>query len=282
MKRIVIDPGHGGWDPGAIAVDGVPECQFTWQLSKALGDYLVGRYQVEVVYTHEGPDTALADNQVDELRRRAAVANKIEADLLFSIHHDNTGDRSVRGGSLWIWRQVQGSGLGWAGAKGNHTDPKSYPIAQAIVGPIREVLAGLGVPWRWWGDPDGIACADFYLLECTRGPAILLEAFHGSNKDDVAAARRSEFVPTLARAIGDALAAALDLPARVQPGPFLDVPANHWAAEAIARAKELGLMSGHPDGTFGLGQPLKREEAAVLAINLRDRIVADIVAALSK
>lgn len=64
--------------------------------------------------------------------------------------------------------------------------------------------------------------------------------------------------------------------------PFSDVPANHWAAEAIARAKELELMSGHPDGTFGLGKPLKREEAAVLAVNLRDRILADILAALNK
>lgn len=286
MKRIVIDPGHGGWDPGAIAVDGVPEREFTWQLSKALGDYLLDRYQVEVIYTHQGADTALdpTGNQARELAARAWVANSTGADLLISIHHDNTGNPSVRGASLWIWTSKNSptGGLVWLPATGNHTDHKTYPLARAMVWRIRETLAALGIPWRGFGDPDGIACANFGILRNTRGPAVLIECFHGSNKDDVAVARRSEFVPTLARAIGDALAAALELPARAQPGPFVDVPADHWAADAIARAKAMGLMSGHPDGTFGLGQPLQREEAAVLAINLRDRIVADIVAALSK
>jgi len=278
VKRIVIDPGHGGWDPGAIALDGVPEREFTWQLSGTLGDYLCDRYEVEVVYTHRGADTALdpTGNQARELAARSGVANAINADLLISIHHDNTGNPSVRGASLWVWTNKNSptGGLVWLPATGNHTDPKTYPIAKAMVGRIRETLAALGIPWRDFGDPDGLACSNFGILRNTRGPAVLIECFHGSNREDVAIARRPEFIPALARATGDAVAAALGLPARAMPGPFSDVPADHWAAEAIARAKDMQIIAGHPDGTFGLGQPLKREEAVTMATRLYDVIMA--------
>lgn len=39
---------------------------------------------------------------------------------------------------------------------------------------------------------------------------------------------------------------------------FSDVPKNHWAADSIARAVELGLISGYKDSTFGLGKPMTR------------------------
>lgn len=39
---------------------------------------------------------------------------------------------------------------------------------------------------------------------------------------------------------------------------FSDVPAAHWAAAAVSRASELGLLSGQEDGSFGLGRPMTR------------------------
>lgn len=223
MKKVVIDPGHGGWDPGATALDGIQERYFTWELSKALGDYLAASYVVEVIYTHEGADTALdpSGNQARELAARSWVANSINADLLVSIHHDNAGNPSARGASLWIWTSKNSptGGLVWLPAAGNHTDPKTYPIARAMVGKVRETLASLGVPWRSFGDPDGIACANFGILRNTRGPAVLIECFHGSNAEDVAAARKPEFIPTLAKGIGDAIALALGLPRKESEKP---------------------------------------------------------------
>ncbi|MEL6469406.1 MAG: HEAT repeat domain-containing protein [Cyanobacteria bacterium J06623_4] len=44
---------------------------------------------------------------------------------------------------------------------------------------------------------------------------------------------------------------------------FSDVPADHWAAEAITSAYTKGFLSGYPDGTFGLNQPITRLEVLV-------------------
>ncbi|MDQ7850931.1 MAG: N-acetylmuramoyl-L-alanine amidase [Armatimonadota bacterium] len=219
MKTVVLDPGHGGWDSGAVAIDGRPEKDFTLSLGLAVRDELVSGWECSVVMTRE-TDTALAppDNLAAELRERARVANRARADLLVSLHHDNTGNPDVRGGSLWIWTSKRNpadkSSLAWLPAAGNHTDPKTYPIAKVAVGIIRDTLAGLGVPWRSWGDPEGIACADFGVLRHTEAPAFLVECFHGSNRDDVAAARKPGFIPSLAHGIARAIAVALALPAR--------------------------------------------------------------------
>ena len=51
------------------------------------------------------------------------------------------------------------------------------------------------------------------------------------------------------------------------PITFSDVPANHWAAGAIASAYSKGFLSGYPDGTFGLDQPITRLEVLVALAN---------------
>jgi len=54
-------------------------------------------------------------------------------------------------------------------------------------------------------------------------------------------------------------------------GPFKDVPADFWAAEAIRIVRDAGLMSGRADGTFGPNEPVTRAQlAAVLARLMRD------------
>lgn len=45
---------------------------------------------------------------------------------------------------------------------------------------------------------------------------------------------------------------------------FKDVPENHWAAESIEKAFEKGVIKGFPDGSFGLGQAVTREELCVI------------------
>lgn len=221
MKTVIIDPGHGGWDTGAIALDGKRESDFNLQLAFAVRDELA-RFEVGVILTRQA-DVGLSPTGklAEELNRRAQIANAAGADLLVSLHHDATGKPDVRGASLWIWTSKSNADgtLAWYGATGNHTDPKTYPVAKAMVGAIRSSLGALGVPWRGFGDPDGIGCSNMGVIRATRGPALLIEAFHGSNAQDTAIARAPEFIPTLARTIADSIAGALALPAKAQPIP---------------------------------------------------------------
>lgn len=48
------------------------------------------------------------------------------------------------------------------------------------------------------------------------------------------------------------LAKAVDLKEKAEAHSFSDVPAGHWAAEAIAKASRIGLMQGYADGSFKL------------------------------
>jgi N-acetylmuramoyl-L-alanine amidase len=91
---IVIDPGHGGVDPGTIGVGGIFEKNITMAVAKELKRQLeqTGRYRV--VLTRE------RDIFVP-LRERVARARDANADLFISLHADSIHDPSVRGLSIY-------------------------------------------------------------------------------------------------------------------------------------------------------------------------------------
>jgi len=88
--KIVIDPGHGGTEDGAIGHGGLKEKDLTLEVSKRLGDLLANRLGAEVIYTRTG-DLTVA------LETRAAIANQAGADLFISIHANSSDDPGARG-----------------------------------------------------------------------------------------------------------------------------------------------------------------------------------------
>lgn len=62
------------------------------------------------------------------------------------------------------------------------------------------------------------------------------------------------------------------------PVQYVDVPAGHWAAEAIAQLTDLGIITGYPDGTFGGTRPLNRYEVAVIAVRILNYVDAVVAA----
>ncbi|MDI9388278.1 MAG: S-layer homology domain-containing protein, partial [Synergistota bacterium] len=55
---------------------------------------------------------------------------------------------------------------------------------------------------------------------------------------------------------------AFAAPAFANVNPFMDVPMNHWAYDAIGQLAARGVLSGYPDGTYKGNQPMTRYEAA--------------------
>ena len=74
------------------------------------------------------------------------------------------------------------------------------------------------------------------------------------------------------------LAAATLSGALAQSQPFADIPAGHWAADAVARIAELGIVTGFPDGTFRGNESFTRYQAALVVSRLLDVIERDMAA----
>ncbi len=93
-KIIVLDPGHGGHDPGAIGYSGVYEKNITLAFGKELKALLdkTGKYKV---YLTRSTDKFIP------LRDRVKIARKYKADLFMSLHADSAKNRSAKGLSVY-------------------------------------------------------------------------------------------------------------------------------------------------------------------------------------
>lgn len=94
-KLIVIDPGHGGEDPGALGHAGIHEKEIVLEVSKKLADTL-RQSGAQVLLTRES-DQSQYKTKVQDLNRRVELANENNADLFVSIHVNSFPDRREKG-----------------------------------------------------------------------------------------------------------------------------------------------------------------------------------------
>jgi N-acetylmuramoyl-L-alanine amidase len=90
IKTIVIDPGHGGKDPGAIGSRGLKEKDTVLYVGKRVGKILEKKYGMKVIYTRD-KDVFIPLNE------RTEIANTNKADLFISIHTNASNKRNTRG-----------------------------------------------------------------------------------------------------------------------------------------------------------------------------------------
>lgn len=93
MKRLVIDLGHGGTDPGAIGPSKTHEADVVLSIGKELNELLKG-CNLEIKFTR------LSDIYLS-LTQRAKIANDFKADYFLSIHINSAKDNTVRGVEVW-------------------------------------------------------------------------------------------------------------------------------------------------------------------------------------
>ena len=97
IRTVVIDPGHGGKDPGAISKNGkYKEKNITLSVALELGKLIKAEYPgIKVIYTRS------TDKYV-ELGERAAIANRNKADLFISIHVNSAKAVQARGTETFV------------------------------------------------------------------------------------------------------------------------------------------------------------------------------------
>lgn len=89
LDTVVIDPGHGGKDPGAVA-NGLFEKNVVLDVAHKLGDYIENRLDLEVIYTR-------TDDRFIALEDRGHLANRAGGDLFISLHANAFRSSSVKG-----------------------------------------------------------------------------------------------------------------------------------------------------------------------------------------
>lgn len=175
-RRIVIDPGHGGKDPGAISPIGINEKSVNLAVAGELAQIL----------KQDGFDVILT-RQADvfiELDERAGIANRAKADLFVSIHADSCNNRSARGSTVYICRNAS---------------RKSFAAAKAVDAAMERA----GMACR------GVREANYRVLVSTDGPAILVELGYLSNIAEAKALADHNVQGRLATAIAEGIRTAL-------------------------------------------------------------------------
>ncbi len=167
---VVIDPGHGGKDPGAISVYGEREKNIVLGVALATARQLRSR-GLDVRMTR-GDDTFVPLND------RADLANELGADLFVSIHADSAGNRSATGFTCYIARGASAASLQSAGR-----------IAKTL-------LAG-------GSHSRGVRKANYRVLVRTACPAVLVELGYLSNGWEAGRLGDRRYQRVLSQALAD-------------------------------------------------------------------------------
>ncbi len=209
VKKIVVDPGHGGKDPGAIGPNGLKEKDVTLALALRLKPELEGRgYQV--IMTRDS-DVFIG------LEERTAMANDSRADLFISIHTNAARDRRVRGIETYF--------LGVAKSReASETAMLENAISQQALSDLEKILLDLtrtsnlkqssllaesiqdnlysGLSGSFSNIRNlGVKQASFYVLIGAQMPAVLVETSFISNPNAEKLLTRKDYRDTVAQSL---------------------------------------------------------------------------------
>jgi len=218
LKTIVIDPGHGGRDPGKVnAKLGVNEKTMTLDTAQRLARLLEAR-GYRVVLTRVG-DVSLDPDKNTDLRARAHFARDSGADLFISLHYNAVGGTPetlarVRGAEVYTLtpqhqhssgdperQDKNGAAVALPGNAHDHWNMIiAHEVHRALV---KTVGAATGVPTR--AADRGLKRARFAVLREVTCPAILVEAGFLSNEEEARQIMNPEYRQQLAEAIASGI-----------------------------------------------------------------------------
>lgn len=163
--KVVIDPGHGGYDDGSVSSDGIKEKDITLTISKKVGAILE-KNNVEVIYTRTSDEVSWSDDNVEDLLERSRIANESKAACFVSIHLNSSDEYQdeIRGHEIWV----------------NYENDENVKLAEVIHTELNK-LSG--------SEDRGIkdqAISPLSILVYNQIPTVLVEAGFLSNQMDTA------------------------------------------------------------------------------------------------
>lgn len=214
FKTIVLDPGHGGRDPGAHGQRGTEEKDVTLRVARKLRDLLSKQPGLRVLMTRER-DVFI------ELEDRAKFANGEGADLFVSIHVNSHPQRSVKGLEVYHFGEAKDQRALEVAARENGTPLNTtgvgweYLVADLLT--AKKIEASLELAWNakeamvshlngaYSMTDHGVKTAPFYVLRFTSMPSILAEIAYISNQAEEELLRSSHFTTRVAESLQEGI-----------------------------------------------------------------------------
>jgi N-acetylmuramoyl-L-alanine amidase len=213
VRTVVIDPGHGGENPGARGAAGTLEKDVALSIARRLRAELVNARGLQVFLTRDRD----LDVGLDE---RTAIANNYKADLFVSIHANASRARGAKGSEVYFLSyQASDDESRWVAQAEGAAEPAASPVpgdlalilwdmaqaehleeSSALASRIQEELAVVT-----GSEGRGVKQAPFRVLVGAAMPAILVEVAFISNPDEekllASEAYQAKVAASLARGI---------------------------------------------------------------------------------
>ncbi|HLN85244.1 MAG TPA: N-acetylmuramoyl-L-alanine amidase [Candidatus Limnocylindrales bacterium] len=193
IRKIVLDPGHGGKDPGAIGIGGSTEKDIVLSVAKKLAVKLRREMGVQVVLTRK-------DDRFVALEDRTAVANAEDADLFISLHMNASPNGDARGLETYYLDNTTDEAALRLAARENGTSRKNVSDLQFILSDMTQNMKledSISLAHRLQGEAVGgmtkaigevkdlgVKKALFYVLVGARMPSVLIEMFFITNRNE--------------------------------------------------------------------------------------------------
>ena len=211
FDTIIIDPGHGGKDPGAIGYRGTKEKDIALDVSKRLAKKIERNSKTKVILTRE-------EDVFVRLQDRTKFANANEGDLFISIHTNAAEDRRASGFETFLIGPNKNEGAikvaarenaaleleGFSGKQLTNEDLIKATIAQSAFAAKSEEFASLvqdEIKKRVQSKDRGVKQAGFYVLMGASMPNVLIELGFISNPNEEKKLNNSSYRDMLATSI---------------------------------------------------------------------------------
>ncbi len=211
---IVIDPGHGGKDPGALGRKGTREKDIVLKISEQLRDLLAKQTKAKVFMTRDS-DVFI------KLKDRATFANEHHADLFVSIHINSHPKKSIKGLELYHFGEasdpralevaarengtpLKDNGPAWQFILADKLHDKKIEDSQELAWTTKKAMVKYLKPFYKIKD-HGVKTAPFFVLRMTTMPAILAEIAFISNPSEEKLLKSKTYQKRMARGIFEGL-----------------------------------------------------------------------------
>jgi N-acetylmuramoyl-L-alanine amidase len=209
VKKIVVDPGHGGRDPGAVGVNNVKEKDITLKISKKLKAIIEENLDCEVVLTRD-KDVFVS------LEARTAIARREKADLFISVHTNASEKKNLRGIETYYLNFATDEHAMKTASRENATSKLTLSDLEGIVKIIRysnveesaelahkvqkAIVGTLSKSYKGTRSL-GVKQAPFYVLFGSKKPSILIETSFIDHKVEGKRLQNDKYVTALAQSI---------------------------------------------------------------------------------